>query len=272
MHASESEDLRVNWREELSRVQPFLADRGGVVCISGCRRSAINSFVKLLRSEVKATGAGFSLRLGLDDSTTRYPHDIIVKLETQFGMTVANPPSVTVLKDIRARGNVDIQGVDVDVHFPHGGYVSPQRTDAVAAEVGKRTQQQKCMFVLDNWDERHRDGFEFFWNDLWLNRLAKFIPLGLLLLCVFQTEDGALPAHETIGRSDCTVQLPPRYAGQGLDHACADLTALLVKWTSDTPESCALVARSLLTEWNNEPGRLHERLHLQRLLHSGRLQ
>lgn len=267
--------LKVDWRAELQLIQPYMSDCGGVVCITGSKSSACNTFVKLVRDEIEEVEGNVCVRLAPEDETTRYPAAIVVKLEQKLGVGMASPDKLSVASDIHAAGHVDIR--DVHVTWESGPFERPEellrRTKGTIDQIEKRVHDTKVAVILEQWygEEGMPTGtVRWFWDSLWDRGLEMLVDQGFLLLCVCETQDGDRECSDLAPQPDTQIALPSRYQGETREQAVSDVASLFASLTGETNEVAHARADSLLVAWEDRPDKLHVGLPAQRLAFQSR--
>lgn len=271
MRRIESKWLKVDWRAELKLIQPYISDRGGMVCITGSPSSACNTFVKLVRNEIEKTEGNVCVRLAPQDPSTRTPQDIVVKLQQKLGVQTARPQQQRVASDIKAAGDVRI--TNVDVTYESGAFERSEelvsRTQSTIDEIGHRLHHDRVAMILDNWHTK--DGMpagtvRWFWDNVWDSGIETFVEHGFLLLCVCETADGDPQCSDLAPQPDTQIALPPRYTGESRQQALDDLATLLTSLTGEPDAESHARADSLLVAWSHQPDKLHAGLPIHRLV------
>jgi hypothetical protein len=179
------------------------------------------------------------------------------------------PSNITVASNIDAAGDVTINNVNVlNVASPLEQSSERLRLEqAVVGGVKDRVETCKAAIVLYNWHAMPRNTATWFWNNLWFGKLEHCVEKGFVLLCADETPDGDFRKDNLAAYANCLIKLPSQFIGQDRSNAVEDISRLLMSSTKEAAELTRARADSLLSEWRDQPERVHSGLswHLLRL-------
>lgn len=274
MNKGGAEWLEINWRLEMKKMQPYLLDRGGIICIHGSESAACNTFIKLIRRKIAESEGACTIQINPSDEETRSSIGIIHRLETKLGITSEmSIPNIQIGNYISAGSGVEISDITVELRDdPFQELKKKQlRCESLIEEIKRKSQNQKIAVVLYKWDQMYEKTVEWFWNDLWYEGLHDCIENGLLLICLYE---GNIPGiHYLNGEApepDLDLQLPPLYIAESRIFAREDLSRLFSQITNETYESSLARADGVLISNHYQPTALHTNLPLHRLELSSR--
>src|SRR6266480_3655632 len=113
----------IDWRSQMSALQPHLEGLGGVIQVRLGNDSPGSAFARALRFTMKEEGWPFPwscVQIDYENASTHYVSDIVRQIRKTAGLVVeasdiSRQVTIDVGKDIKARGNVDIHDVNIAV-------------------------------------------------------------------------------------------------------------------------------------------------------------
>lgn len=262
------QEIRVDWRESLGILDPYIMHQGGVVAVTGYPTSACSTFVKLVRQAITDQGSdNISIFFNPDDELTHTRDDIIVELEQELKIRNSPSGSLSVGSNIEAAGSVTLNNISI-YNEPSTYDISlgnARRIERIVQALGEQVQARRIVLILYNWHNLAHKTQRWFWKEFWINSLERFLSRGLLVVCVYQTENGNLPMSDLLPLPDCLVTLPASYEKEEREYALQDIADYLIQASGENPQVARIRAETLLMEWSNQPSVVHSRLYLHGL-------
>jgi hypothetical protein len=250
----------IDWRTPFRSLEPYVAGRGGLICVTGGPTSAWSIFLELVRESCRAASSSLDdIKINPVDETTRGPDDIIAKLESRLHMSQIPPSAVTVASNVRAGGNVSISQVEVSSALsPYEVSVGRRdRERRIVAHLDTVLPGRRCVMFLHGCSELPPRTSSWFWETLWSENLAPLARKGFLLICVCETMDGSCKHGLTKATPDCRVALPDLYTEKGRDEALEDIAAILSTYTGEDEKMVRGRADTLLKACEYRPAGVH---------------
>ena len=266
--------LRIDWREQINDLEPYLDSKGGVVGVGGSPASAYESFITLVAEEFEARNEGSKyLRLIPEYPATRTASDIIRLLEDELGIEYAPPAgpplnlNVSTASGIKSlTGNVSVERIESTVNvFPTSGARGQgKRTERIIAAARERSRSSRLALILDDCPGMPADSFTWFWQQLWKRGLRELTGKGLLILCGSVTPNGNYQHRRPAQQPDTVITLPVKYGGDNYLHALEDLSTLLSSELAESLEKARIRAETLLiSTWSLLPEQTHNNLYTE---------
>lgn len=253
--------LRIDWREAHRNAEPYVAGQGGVVAVAGYPTSACNTFVKLLLHAVQECDPrNVTLMFSPSDATTVTEDDIVVTLEQELDISPEAQSSVAVGTNIQAGGPVTVSGVNIyGEPTPYDVAAgNSRRARRIVEAVGEMLPSRRLVLTLYNWHKVSDRTRGWFWYKLWERKLERLTGRGLLVICAYTTDDGALPRCGLLLRPGRLIQLPPSYGQAERGYARQDMAKILVTWAEMEMQKAIESADTLLRAWSDHPAKVHE--------------
>lgn len=222
----------IDWRQPLQRLEPYLAQRGGVVHVRVSEHSPASIFSKVIRHLMKGKPWDRPWRhvqLDVRNPNTHYLEDIVAtldhSLELGLGGLDGERGTVQVATNIEAR-KVEVSNVDISIQ--EDDYVrigrSLARINRVADAIQERLQTERIALIFLESHTYDQTTLSRFRKMLWDNRLDAMTPLGLLLIDISDPSCGCGPDWPP--DSDLVLNLPERYDDATRPDAHVDLAKL----------------------------------------------
>jgi hypothetical protein len=223
---------RIDWRRQFQALEPYFADRGGVVHVKVSEASPASNFSKAIRQLMLGgqwTHPWKCVQVEALNSNTHYLEDIVVQLERslELGLETASLVAggvVQVGTDIKADSveisNVDISTQEDDYVRVHRSYA---RFDRVADAIRERleTERERIALLFLNSHTYGRDTLSDFRRLLWDTQLQTLTDSGLLLIDISDPSRGCEPDWPP--DPDLLLDLPERFDDASHRDAHTDL-------------------------------------------------
>jgi hypothetical protein len=240
----------IDWRQQLEPMMPFLLGTGGIVSFHANELAPIAAFTRVLRNKFIKLGAG-STAVQLDplNSNTHYLAEIVSQIALSAGASLETSDqsqfNITIGGDIRARGNVSISEVDINIDHPD--------TDAALVRALKKG-------LSDQLDSGRRIAIVFVnsheWSALELRRLHNMllmdclVPLtaaGLLIVDVSDSDKLRTLCDDWMLDANLRLTLPDRFDDDAKAFAVVDLVTIAMDLGIFSSENDAQIfARTLV--------------------------
>ena len=224
---------RIDWRRQLRGLEPYFADRGGVVRVLVSDGSPASTFSKAIR-QVMVGGEWARpwrcVQVDARNANTHYLEDIVVQLERSLDLEpeAAGPIAgggVQVGTQIKAE-TVEISNVEIS--YQEDDYVRARRSlarlDRVVGAVGERLEAERIALLFLNSHAYDRDTLSRFRSLLWDGRLEALVESGLLLIDISDPSRGCGPDWPP--DPGLSFDLPERFDEAARLDAHADLAKL----------------------------------------------
>jgi hypothetical protein len=222
----------IDWRQQLKGLEPYLAQRGGVVHVRVSEHSPASIFSKVIRHLMNGETwdrPWQHVQLDVQNSNTHYLEDIVAQmdhsLELGLGGLDGDRGIVQVATNIEAK-KVEVSNVDISIQ--EDDYVrfrrSLARIDRVTDAIQRRLQTARIALIFLESHAYDRKTLSRFRTMLWDDRLDAMTSLGLLLIDISDPSCGCGPNWPP--DSDLVLNLPERYDDATRPDAHADLAEL----------------------------------------------
>jgi hypothetical protein len=258
---------RIDWREQLEALEPFLCAEGGVVHAVTSDSGAGSTFAKLVRARM-ASGASerrwISIQIDESNPSTHYFEDILVQIELSLEIPpVADTsagPVVTIGSDVRAK-QVEINDIAVTINeagerAPGAGAIR-QRVERIGNYINSDLANRVGLIFLNSHRHREADLRRFF-SQMWDPHLQTLTAGGLLLVDIADPREqrcDVWPPDPT-----CVIDLPDRFMGPALAEARSDLAAIARQANIATTEGEGLVFAGALLAASTVVSEVHASL------------
>lgn len=248
--------FRLDWRQEMQQLGPFLCGKGGVVRIDfQTEKAAQGKFSHLLKEDFIATGNGRCFSIRFDDkwSTTFTVDDQIAEfaeklsnsgIEVKFERTATGPIDYLSNNSVEgdfiayAPGAVFVNG------FDQSAYAQRKRVAAICDGVRRFVAAGGRLMLVIN-DMPHNEQ-QPFWTRFWNAGLAEAGGENLLLIYFTGPKCGTVP-HDDAPSADLHLRLPEAISGDQKreDEVYDDIIDVFRKSGLDGGNS-AVIAESIL--------------------------
>jgi hypothetical protein len=224
---------RIDWRPQLRDLEPYFADRGGVVRVRVSDASPASTFSKTIRQLM--VGGQWPrpwrcVQIDASNANTHYLEDIVAQLERSLELgpdtaSLGAGGGVQVGTQIKAEtvviSNVEISSQEDDYERV---LRSRARIDRVADAVQERLETERIALLFLNSHMYDRATLSRFRSLLWDERLQDLVEIGLLLIDISDPSCGCGPDWPP--DPDLLLDLPERFDETSRLHAHADLAKL----------------------------------------------
>lgn len=223
----------IDWRFQLSGLEAYLDEYGGIIHVEAPANSPASIFSKVVRHLMSSDRWELPWRHVLLDSrnaSTHYLDDIIAQIVDSLGLDLddaaSNGGGVRVANDIRAE-RVEIS--DVNISFAEDEYTrstrSMARIDRLIEAISERLKTERIALILLNAHAYDKATLSRFREKLWDRGLAELTSAGLLLINISDSNIGCGDdwPPEPISR---VLDLYERYDPTAEIEAAADLEKL----------------------------------------------
>ena len=245
----------IDWRRQLKELQPYLAHKGGVVHIQTKKESPSSIFTKVLRSKMEYDAwdrKWVTVQIDGDNSATRYLSDMIYQIERTLGLqtpadqTPADQTpadqiphkSINFVKDIQARGDVQIEGNVFNLGGERTGVreSSDSRVNQIIQRLDESSEQQRLGIIFYESHKAVRKELAAFRTVLWNSALEELTEKGLLLIDI--SIEGWVH-NSWPPEPDLVFDLPDMYDKESGKEAVDDLAAISLQERIVTTEEAA---------------------------------
>ncbi len=229
---------KINWRSEFGMLEPYIAERGGVVHVryrgDVCAPDAFLATLKSVFEECETTRPRASVRIDPDFFTTHYLGDVLHAFADKLDCTLEAPKSVApVIEEfVVASGNESEGDMDVtaNIHMHTSDYsdapaLRNRRVAIVCNAMRKFLATGRFMIVLN--DAPARDQAPF-WRDLWEKGLKELVDDGLFLVKMIDEDKQQQGKHPDEPKPEQTAALPIEFDETRQRDAIEDLAKILI--------------------------------------------
>lgn len=235
---SGQEGYIVDWREQMSRLEVYLDQRGGVVHIRIGRDSPTSAFVKALRLTMHDDQWSHpckSVQIDNSNASTHYLADIVLQLARAIDLDLGSfereeKGPIEVAKDIRAGGDVHVHDISVSVGEDEfdARLREHKRTERLLDAIESYLGERRLAIIFYESHLHDRKQLSAFRTKVWNEGLERLVSHGLLLVdCSDPThsshQDGTWPPGP-----DCSIDLPDMYDASARTHATDDLADIAI--------------------------------------------
>lgn len=264
---------RIDWRRQVADLEPFLAERGGVVRVAVSADSPASTFVKVVR-QLMAGGdwerPWISVQIDPDNPNTHYLDDIVAQLAFSLGIEdeLALDRGRIVVGSYNRAEKVEVKNVKI-LHQENEAERSRRMLGGlrkVADAIEERLQTERVGLVFLNshtYDQRMLARLR---NRLWDERLDEMTEMGLLLIDV--SDPDRCRGSDWPPDQDLLLELPERFDDGARADAEADLATLALDEGIATDASTAEMFAKTLIQSSDRVGDLYNGLARVRAMRS----
>lgn len=222
----------IDWRRQLEKFEPYLAERGGVVHVRVSEHSPASTFSKVIRhlmADKQCDRPWQCVQLDVQNSNTHYLEDVVAQLDCSLELGLGGFDGdrgvVQVATNIKAR---EVKVSNVDISLQEDDYVRSKRSlarlDRVADAIQGLLQTKRIALLLLDSHTYDQKTLSRFRKMLWDDRLDAMTSSGLLLIDISDPSRGCGPDWPP--DSDLVLDLPERFDDASRLDAHADLAKL----------------------------------------------
>ncbi len=237
---------------------PFISSQGGVVIVTGFPTSACNTFVTLIRHQIKSLKQGnLCLQFNPEDHTTRYTEGILAKIEQKLAIS-DRPAGGNYFNNNEAGRDMEVTGVFIN-EMPDPTRNQRRnlgRVDKILQAVKEQVKINRIVFILASYHNMPEETISWFWNQLWDEGLEGLVDSGLLVLCAYEATDGGFPSGISLPRLDCEIRLPAQYDQCDRQQVLQQVTEYIIQHAGVDSVRAQVYAQSWLDDWNYCPSKV----------------
>jgi hypothetical protein len=245
---------RIDWRQQFQALEPYFADRGGVVRVQVTDASPASNFSKAIRQLMVGgqwTHPWRCVQVDAQNSNTHYLEDVVVQLERslELGTETASLVAGGVVQVGTGITAHSVEISNVEISHQEDDYVrahrSHARLDRVADAIKERLETERIGLLFLNSHTYARDTLSRFRKQLWDPRLQALTDSGLLLIDISDPSRGCGPDWPP--DPDLLLDLPERFDDASRLDAHADLAKLaLAEAIAANADEAGMFATTLL--------------------------
>lgn len=250
----------LDWREQLTQLEPYFNGRGGVVHVHAGLDAPVSAFAKAVRSKLETEEWPFrwaTVQIDPFNAKTHYLPDIISQIRETVGLSLNDPDLRSTNVKLASENKVggDINLTDIHIDFGHDEYErSAQERERVVhlcKFLERVLKKQRVALVLVDTHKSHVDKLTKFGRKLWDGALDKLTDRGLLVIDIFDPALLEGKAYAWPPAASEIVDLPDRYDKQARAHAINDLMWFAIReGLHETPERAEVFAQTILDASN----------------------
>ncbi len=259
--------ISIDWKKKFERLKPYLAGKGGLICVKGAPGSARRNFVRLVKSRFEAAKPNRTIiHLNPEyDADSRTMPEILDKLESSLGPgTQAPVGKMQVIRDVNAQGNVNIENLRI-TQSVNGHSAAPEtfsRIRDIAANLKEKDLGERLVIILEDCHKMPPSHASGFWEDFWREGLEPMAGEGLLLICACKSTNRTC-FHAGLNISaDYKVHLSDQYNESEFKIAMQDIALAIQDKTGKTMREARSMADMLLRSQNLTPANVYNGLNL----------
>ncbi len=264
---------KINWRSEFEMLEPYIAERGGVVHVryrgEGCAPDAFLATLKSVFEQCATNRPRASVRIDPDFFTTHYLGDVLHALADKLGCTMEAPKSVmpVIEEFVAASGNTSQGDMDVtaNIHVHTSDHsdapaMRNRRVVAICNAMREFLAGGRFMIVLNDMPSKDQAAF---WRDLWEKGLKELVGDGLFLVKMIDENNERQGKHPDEPEPEQTTALPIEFDETRQLDAIEDLANILTREVKslknlEMPLDAAIQSvRAFVYSHNRSISRLH---------------
>lgn len=245
---------RIDWRQQFKALEPYFADRGGVVSVKVSSTSPASNFSKAIRQLMDSGQLAHPwkcVQVEARNSNTHYLDDMVIQLERSLELDpeAASPAgggAVQIANNIKAQSvkieKVEVSNQEDDYARTRRSYA---RLDRVADTIEERLETERIALLFLNSHTYDRNTLSDFRRLLWDTRLQALTDSGLLLIDISDPSRGCEPHWPP--DPDLLLDLPERFDDASHRDAHTDLVKFaLAEAIAANADGADMFAKTLL--------------------------
>ena len=224
----------IDWREQFTSLDPFLAiRRGGVIHIDARSEAPVSAFARVLRARVR-DGCDGAIAVQIDplNSNTHYLRDVVSQIarSASIGLEPMHPDRnvvVNVGTDIKSRGDISLSNIEIALNgLDEGPEITLEAIPHLTLGLRKVLRQRKVVLIFVNSQLWSTTDLRRINEHLWQDALSSLIDEGLVVINIGELAETQERCDGWLMPPDLVLSLPAEYDNTSKAAALEDLVRI----------------------------------------------